>query len=414
MDATPSEGDAPKSDAPEGNEAEPSADADAGERKGVHDFKVGEIIDGKVRNKGKGTVWVDIGIPKGAWLLGEKRDKFRLTYGEPLKGLRVDEVDIEKGWISVTLPNLEELVKDRPSTYKPPRNKTEASPTVQSESAAAGGASPKTSPKSGPKTASIRVGGNKGTTSIGLGNAKTLEVMIAGVGVSNLDVDYETGRILIGLGGASQKQPSGKKESTAAAAPAAAEPKAKAKAKPPPKEKPKPTAEELAELEDLEVGATLKGKVATKNRGGVWVDIGKTHDARVKLLTKIGDKLEWGEELDVTILTIDKETARVTVTLSEQDQASIFAREVAKKPLENFQVGEAVSGFVAQANRFGIFVDVGAERDALLQRDRNNTRSLRNGDKLDNLKVVEVNMTARTMTLSLPEGSAGSGDDNEF
>lgn len=405
MDGTPSEGDAPKGDAPEGNDAETS-----GGRKGVHDFKVGEIIDGKVRNKGKGTVWVDIGIPKGAWLLGEKKDKFRLTYGEPLEGLRVDEVDIEKGWISVTLPNLEELIKDRPSTYKPPRNKTETpAAAVQSEpaKATAGGASPKT----GPKTASIRVGGNKGTTSIGLGVARTLEVMIGGVAVSNLDVDYETGKIVIGLG--AESKPSKKKEK-AAAAKSPAEPKAKAKAKPAPQEKPKPTAEELAELEDLEVGATLKGKVATKNRGGVWVDIGKTHDARVKLLTKIGDKLQWGEELDVTILTIDKETARVTVTLSEQDQATIFGREVAKTPLDNIQVGETVSGYVASANRFGIFVDVGAERDGLLQRDGNNTRSLRNGDKLDNLKVVDVNLTARTMTLSLPEGSQGSGDEDEF
>eukprot|EP00930_Biecheleria_cincta_P036916 TRINITY_DN252_c0_g1_i2.p1 TRINITY_DN252_c0_g1~~TRINITY_DN252_c0_g1_i2.p1 ORF type:complete len:281 (-),score=53.51 TRINITY_DN252_c0_g1_i2:13-855(-) len=193
---------APAGDAPEGSSAEPDADAGAAAtvRKGVQDFKLGEIIDGKVKNQGKGTVWVDIGIPKGAKLLGRWRDKFRLESGEKLKGLCVDKLDIEKGLIWVRLPDLESRVKDRQSNYKPPRNKTEASSTDQAQSETAGGGSP----KADSKTATISVGGNVGATQIGLGNAKTLELTIAGVGVSKLVVDRETGRISIGLGGAKE------------------------------------------------------------------------------------------------------------------------------------------------------------------------------------------------------------------
>lgn len=390
---------APEGDAPEGSEAEPAAaDAaaaagDATERSGVHGFKVGEIIDGKVRNINKGVVWVDVGIPKGAWLLGEKPVKLKLKAGEQLTGLRVDEVDILKNWISVSLPDLESLVKDRPDPpAKPPKSKTKSSPTNQ----AAGGGSPNTNP-----TANMKVG-NTATTNVGLGNARTLELTIAGISITKLDVDYATGRIVVGLAGGGQAAKEEKTTAKAQATPAKATPPPKQRPPPPP-----PTAEELAEIEDLEVGATLKAKVVTKSRAGVFVNLGgKTKDSRVeRLRNNVTEKLEWEEELDVTIVDINKSIARVLVSISEEDQAKIEAREQApKKSIESFEVGQIVSGYVAQASRAGIFVDIGAERDALLRRS-GATGSLRNGNFIKNMQVVDVDLSKGTLKVSASEGS---------
>jgi predicted RNA-binding protein with RPS1 domain len=281
-------------------------------------------------------------------------------------------------------------------------NKAKASQTNQAQSATAGGGSP--------KTAAIRLGGN--TTKIGLGNARTLELMITGVAVSDLDVDHETGRIVIGLGDQAAKAQGPTAQAKAKPPPAKAKPPP-AKAKPPPRQKPPPTAEELADLEDLEVGATLKGKVVGKNRQGCWVDIGKIHEAKVRIPTNVSDKLEWGEELDVTIAAVDKNTARVTVSISEQEQDNIFAREVSKKDVTSFEVGEIVSGYLASTiNNVGLFVDVGADKEGLLRRSKS-TGSFKRGDKLENLKVFKVNGTKRTIDLALVEDSKGSGDDDE-
>ncbi|CAK0857285.1 unnamed protein product [Prorocentrum cordatum] len=79
----------------------------------LEDFEKGEMVDGIVSRINSAGVFVDIGCKRKALLLGTKDVRSKLEPRQELKGLRVEEVDIEQNHIAVSCPGLSRRVSGR-------------------------------------------------------------------------------------------------------------------------------------------------------------------------------------------------------------------------------------------------------------------------------------------------------------
>lgn len=176
-----------------------------------------------------------------------------------------------------------------------------------------------------------------------------------------------------------------------------------------------PTQEKFLMASDLISGITasselkrkmhLKGKVLKTNQAGAIIDIGVEkpallHVSQIETNTKnqtlrVEDLLKEGEEVDVYIRNIRDD--RIEVTMKEP--LDMEWRDIKKDMV--------VKGKVTSLERFGAFVDIGAERPALIHvselthgyvREASEVVSI--GDEVE-AKVVEVNKRKRQIKLSM-------------
>lgn len=120
-------------------------------------------------------------------------------------------------------------------------------------------------------------------------------------------------------------------------------------------------------LEELKVGAAVEGLITSVVDFGAFVNIGAAKDA---LLPKsnieegfTGDpseKLKEGETIKAQITSVDINKQRVSISCLEGAAAG------SKTPLEELKVNSEVEGKVMQVMSYGAFVDIGAQRDALM------------------------------------------------
>merc|ERR1719198_961735 len=84
---------------------------------------------------------------------------------------------------------------------------------------------------------------------------------------------------------------------------------------------------------------------------------------------------------------------------------SISAAEVKtpRKPIADFKVGDKVKGTVINRSRFGVFVDIGAKKNALLPIDypNHNVFRLNRAEELESLKVTKVDVENQRLALEL-------------
>ena len=115
-------------------------------------------------------------------------------------------------------------------------------------------------------------------------------------------------------------------------------------------------------LAELKRKMQLKGTVARLELYGAFIDIGVGTNAILHIsklpdrVNRISDVLSVGDEVSVWVLNVDTNKEQVTVTM------------IAPLAVEwsDLKIGQVYGGRVTRLERFGAFVDIGAEKEGLI------------------------------------------------
>ncbi len=170
-------------------------------------------------------------------------------------------------------------------------------------------------------------------------------------------------------------------------------------------------AEEVGKREevfkDLNVGDKVKGIVSRTSDFGAFVDIGGIDGlihiselswGRVK---KVEDVVKVGEEVEVSILKLDKEKGKISLSLKEINQNPWIAAA------EKYAVGSIVEGKVVRMVTFGAFVELEPGVDGLIHISQISDKHiakpeevLSTGDKVT-VKVTDIDLDNNKISLSI-------------
>jgi small subunit ribosomal protein S1 len=116
-------------------------------------------------------------------------------------------------------------------------------------------------------------------------------------------------------------------------------------------------------IDELSPRMELRGKVKRIELYGAFVDIGIGQDALLhisqlgqKNVRNVGDVVKEGEDVTVYVLKVDKAEKRVALSLV---QPPAFTWDDLKE-------GQVLQGTVTRIESYGVFVDIGAERPAMI------------------------------------------------
>lgn len=157
-------------------------------------------------------------------------------------------------------------------------------------------------------------------------------------------------------------------------------------------------------VEDLEPKMKVAGKVLKTSLAGAIVDIGVEYPGVVHIsklkkgsVTRVSDVVEEGQEVEVWVQGVDPDKKKIELTMVE--------------PLEQewreIKEGMEFTGTVTRIEKYGVFVDVGAERPGLVHISemahgyvQKPTDLVNKGDEVD-VKVLKVNRRKKQIKLSM-------------
>lgn len=158
-------------------------------------------------------------------------------------------------------------------------------------------------------------------------------------------------------------------------------------------------------LSDLRPKMRLQGKVKSVEIFGVVVDVGVGRDGLVHLselkevkdIIKDGDKFQVGQEIVVWVKRADQKANSLTLAL----------REPLAVEWQDLKPGQVYSGKVVRLEKFGAFVDIGAERPGLVHvreitmgRVAHSEEVVALGEEVE-AEVIGVNRKKRQIDLSM-------------
>jgi ribosomal protein S1 len=158
-------------------------------------------------------------------------------------------------------------------------------------------------------------------------------------------------------------------------------------------------------LGDVEPKMKLTGQVNQIQLAGAIVDVGLEEcDAvlhisqiRHKRVKNVRDVLEEGQKIEVWVRNVDKENQRLNVTMIQPAEVG----------WDDLAAGQVYMGKVIRLEKFGVFVDIGAERPGLvhiseLAHDYVKTPAevVERGQEVE-VKVIGVNLTKNQIDLSM-------------
>ena len=118
-------------------------------------------------------------------------------------------------------------------------------------------------------------------------------------------------------------------------------------------------------IADLALKMNLKGKVSKITLSGAFIDIGVERVAflhisqlSTKRVNNVTDVLKEGDEVSVYVLDVNQTEAKVMLTMIKPP--ALTWGELKQK------LGQNVTGTVIRVEKFGAFVDIGAERPGLI------------------------------------------------
>ncbi|MGQ9907684.1 MAG: S1 RNA-binding domain-containing protein [Candidatus Flexifilum sp.] len=162
------------------------------------------------------------------------------------------------------------------------------------------------------------------------------------------------------------------------------------------------TGDQPRSLDDLVPGMAVTGVVKRIELFGAFVDIGVGKDGLLHIsqlgqnVRNVGDVVQVGQTLTVYIMRVDREQGRIALSLVRQPSLSWDALEV----------GQVVTGKVTRLEKFGVFVDIGAERDAMIHVSELSDSYVNSpadvvqvGDEIT-AQVIKVNRKQRRIDLS--------------
>jgi small subunit ribosomal protein S1 len=112
----------------------------------------------------------------------------------------------------------------------------------------------------------------------------------------------------------------------------------------------------------LKVGAEVRGKVKNIQLFGAFVDIGAGQDALLhvsqlgKNVRNVEDAVKVGDEITVYVLRLDESTGRIALSMTKPPERS----------WDDVREGEPIKGTVVRFEKYGVFVDVGLDRPAMI------------------------------------------------
>lgn len=160
---------------------------------------------------------------------------------------------------------------------------------------------------------------------------------------------------------------------------------------------------ELFGLAEIKRKMHLKGSVVKTTLAGAVVDIGLEIPGVVHIsqlqkepVNRVEDVLKVGQTVDVWVRRVEPKKGRIELTMIEP--LALEWREIEK--------GMVVRGKVTRIEKFGVFVDIGAERPGLvhiseLTHDyiRDPREVVKEGDEVE-VKVLDVNRRKKQIKLS--------------
>lgn len=175
---------------------------------------------------------------------------------------------------------------------------------------------------------------------------------------------------------------------------------------------------------DLKPRMEVTGTVKRIELFGAFVDIGVGKDGLLhisqisdKPIKNVNDVLTEGQTVSVWVSRIDAERERVDLTMLKP----------LAMPWNELQVGQAVSGRVVRVEKFGVFVDIGAERPGMIHVSELSSGFIGSPDDMvkvgDDLqaKIIKINSRKKQIDMSVKaletptrkEMAAASGDDDD-
>lgn len=135
-------------------------------------------------------------------------------------------------------------------------------------------------------------------------------------------------------------------------------------------------------LSELRPKAQLSGKIKKIELFGAFVDVGAERDGllhisqlRKERTNRVEDVVSLAQEVRVWVRKVDAAAGRIDLTMIEPF----------KLDWDELKVGLVVKGKVAKLEKFGVFVDIGAERQAFIH-----VRELMSGYVSDPGEVVKA------------------------
>lgn len=154
-------------------------------------------------------------------------------------------------------------------------------------------------------------------------------------------------------------------------------------------------------LDELAEGQVRTGRVTGLRDFGAFVDLGGADGLihiselawqRVKHPTEV---LKVGQEVEVEILKVDRESKRIALSLKRRQQTP-WGRVA-----ERFQVGQVLEGTVTRVTNFGAFVDLGEGVDGLLHaRQWSGPVPVREGQEV-RVKILSIQPERQRIGLTL-------------
>ncbi len=178
--------------------------------------------------------------------------------------------------------------------------------------------------------------------------------------------------------------------------------------------------EELAQptsIHDLQPKMCLQGAITRTELYGAFVDLGLEREGLIHIsrlseqrVKKVSDQVKVGDKVKVWVQSVDPEKGRVALTMVEP--AAVEWDELAE--------GQIRTGKVIRLERYGAFVDLGAERPGLLhvremgQFVRNPADVVKVGDTIE-VKVLKLDRRKRQidLTMQLEAEDMGQEEDAE-
>lgn len=157
-------------------------------------------------------------------------------------------------------------------------------------------------------------------------------------------------------------------------------------------------------INDLEPKMELTGVVKKVELFGAFVDVGVGHDGLLHIsqlssghVRNVTDVVKEGDSVTVWVMAIDREKGRFNLTMVRPAAVS----------WDDIKPGSVLTGKVTRVERFGAFVDVGAERAGRIHVSELSTEYVKNpedivkvGDEV-RAKVLNVNPGKRQIDLSI-------------
>jgi len=186
-------------------------------------------------------------------------------------------------------------------------------------------------------------------------------------------------------------------------------------------------------LAEVDTNASYTGTVTNVGQFGVFVNFGAVKDGLLKVSSKLGRRLKKGMQIeDLTITSLDPDAGKVVMEVDEAQLQDLEPRPRSRgrspapksraksprprarpsrrtwnhpgaTPLEELQEGDVFEGTVTNVSVYGVFVDLGAVRDARLNVPAAIGRKFRIGDVVQDCIIDKLDLEQGRMSVALPE-----------